>query len=70
MEEERGSSDIGRWNEGWSIESSKQLDTMEESVSFFNELDTKKGLYSWWLISFLQKLETKNNYAWGHPFIF
>ena len=41
MEEERGSSDTGRWTEGSSIESSKRLDTMEELVSFFNDLKQK-----------------------------
>ena len=46
------------------------LDTMEESVSFFNELDTKKELCSWLHVSFLHKIEPENNYACGDLFHF
>ena len=37
------------------------LDTMEESVSFFSELDTKKELCSR-LVLFFNELETKNKH--------
>ena len=57
--EERGYSNKGRCNEDSNIGSNKILNSMGvEYVSCFNEVDTKRELWSRWLVSFLHNLET------------
>ena len=57
---ERKSSNTSEGNEGSSPRFHIKLDSIgEESVSFFNELDTGKEPCSWGPVSFLHKLETE-----------
>ena len=57
--EERGSSNKGRWNEDSNIGFDKKLNSMGlECVSCFNEVDMKREHWSGWIVSFLHNLET------------